>query len=337
MKRFSILIMLLCLSAVCSAAVNPAAAKTAPAAAPAPAATPAPAANSDEATLQRMADETGVSKSILKSLAAKIKIDEVLMACCIASTTGNSINDIVRVYGNDFKKYYADYHVDANAQSNIQNKCSALSAKIIKQDAATSTYSGVDQEKAAQHIQQLTGVSSYDVKYYGFKSSVPENDILQAAEFAQASGNRFADIIDVLKRGSWADVWKKYGVGAAIQSSVSAKASADGATVFPQAIAAKSKPASVTPDMTKCAEVLSSQIGADKSMVMRYLNEGEPIADVVQAFVIASMTGNDVFNLFKIKNESGWPKVYAGYLSASKRAQVTALCGVINGKITPVP
>ena len=329
MKRLFVSITALCLSVACSAAVNPAAAKAVPAA------TPAPAANSDDATLQRMADETGFSKSVLKSLTAKLKIDEVLMACCVASSTGNSINDIVRVYGNDFKKYYTDYHVDANAQTNIQSKYSALSAKIIKQDAVTSTYGGVDQDKAAQHIQQLTGVSAYDVKYYGFKSGVPENDILQAAEFAQVSGNRFGDIIDVLKHGTWADVWKKYGVGPSIQTSVAAKASADSATVFPPAIAAKTKPASVTPDMTKCAEVLSSQIGADRGMVMRYLNEGEPVGDVVQAFVIASMTGNDVFNIFKIKNESGWPKVYAGYLSASKRAQVTALCGVINGKITP--
>ena len=66
MKRLFVSITALCLSVACSAAVNPAAAKAVPAA------TPAPAANSDDATLQRMADETGFSKSVLKSLTAKI-------------------------------------------------------------------------------------------------------------------------------------------------------------------------------------------------------------------------------------------------------------------------
>ncbi len=333
MKRLLVSFIAVCLSAACSAAVQKEAAKTAPA----PAAVPA-AANSDDATLQRMADETGFSKSILKSLAAKIKLDEVLMACCISSTAGNSVNDIVRVYGNDFKKYYTDYHVDANAQSNIQNKYSALSAKIFKQDAVTSTYAGVDQEKAAQLIQQLTGVSCYDVKYYGFKSGVPENDILQAAEFAQTSGNRFGDIIDVKKRGTWTDVWKKYGVGSSIQTSVASKAAADSATVFPTAAAAKTKPASVTPDMTKCAELLNGQFGIDKGKAIKYLNDGESPADVVQAFVISSKTGNDVYNIFKLKNEGGWPKVYSNYsISANKIAEITGICGGITAKITAVP
>ncbi len=332
MKRIMFFLMVLCVAMVCSAAVQKAAAKTPSA----PAVTPT--ANSDDATLQRMADETGFSKSILKPLLAKIKIDEVLMACCVSSMTGNSINEIVRTYGNDFKKYYADYHVDANAQINIQSKYSSLSAKIMKQSAVTSAYAGVDQNKAAQLIQQLTGVSGYDVKYYGFKSGLPENDILQAAEFAQVSGNRFGDIIDVKKRGSWADVWQRYGVGPSIQTSVAAKVSADSAAVFPPAAAAKTKPASVTPDMTKCVELLHEQFGIDKGKVMKYLNDGETTADVLQAFVIASKTGNDVYSVFKIKNESNWAKVYSYYsIGANKLTEITGICSSIMTKITAVP
>jgi len=330
MRKYLVVAMVMSLCVLSFAADKNADAKTlaAPAA--------ASASSSDDAMLQAMASETGLSKSIINSLTAKIKIDEVLMAYCISLFTGNSVTSIVEKYGNNFVKYYADYHVDADYQANIQNKYTALSAKLIKQDVQTSTYAGVDQDKAAMLIEQYTGVSRYDVKYYGFKSGIAENDILQAAEFRQASGNRFADIIDAKKHGSWMDVWQKYGVNEIVQATITTKTSTDSPTVFPAAAAAKTKPASVTPNMTKCADVLAEQLGIDRYRTMQYLNDGEPIADVVQAFVISSKSGNDVYNIFKLKDEGGWAKVYSNYsIGVTKLAEITDVCSTITAKITP--
>jgi len=292
----------------------------------------APAKSEDAQVLEKIARTTGMSLSQVNGLTAKP--EDILMAYVIGIFTGNNAEGILKSCGADFKKYAQEHSIDTARQALIDARFAKLKSKIWQPVASRGDYSNIDKDLALERISNRTGVSKGDIDYYGFGGGIDSADILLAAEISQKTGNRFSDIIYAKKNGTWEDVWAKYCPDTLTQAAINSKRSADTAYCLPpKAGGGNRSKVSLTPAMEQAAEVIANETGSYKAKILDYLKDGEQQADVVKALVVAMKTGNDVYNIMKMKNEKGWEKVYSTYVM-SKAAEVDAKVGRINAKIT---
>ena len=331
MKTITLLMISLLLFSSAASSAQKAAAKPAVPAAPAP--DPAAAANiENDKALDRFAQVTGIAKSQISRLGGKP--DDILMAYVIGTFTGNNTENILKAAGVDFPKYNKEHGIDAAKQLLIDAKFAALKSQIWKAAAsAKSDYAGIDKNLAIERMINKTGMSKGDLEYYGFNAGVDAAEILLAAELSQRTGNSFSGIMYVLKNGGWEEVWAKYCPDPQTRAAITAKQAADSAYCLPPKSggAAKVKVA-VTPDLEKAAGIIASETGSYKGKVLGYLTDGETVPDVVQAMVVAAGTGNDSYNILKLKNEKGWETVYSTYV-LNKAAEIDAKAAAINAKI----
>ncbi|MFH1825245.1 MAG: hypothetical protein ABH873_08515 [Candidatus Firestonebacteria bacterium] len=297
-------------------------------------------ADSDDEIMKRLSSVTGISKSEIIRYKSKSTLNDILMAYVVSCYAGGNVEIILNASdsGKNMKGYYKSYNIGEDIQSKISSKYSELSAKVFKEEFKIADYSGINKEKVAGLISQKTGVSKGSVLEYGFGSGLSVNDILLACVIASKTGNNLSNIVEIRKQtGSWNGVYERYCINSNSQSVINSKCGeySEEVNLLASIPVAKEKK-SITGEMESSTAVISRITGVYKGKILDCYKEGESESDIITGCAISSKTGNDIYNIMKLKNEGGWKKVYNYYcISKTTQDKIGEIISKVNEVLHP--
>ena len=295
--------------------------------------------------VEKMAKLTGLSESEVKTTG--LKLDELLMAYCIAKTTGNSLSSIVSVRKANWKEtenaadiwkpVYDKLSIQGDKAGEINTLYQSLRGDILKEKFQKADYGTMKKDKVAEIIANKTSISKGSIMDHGFGSGLPVQDILMAAVIAAQTGNSFSEVARLRKEGStdFTVVYQKYNIAYDKQQEISARYNEHLEAVQRAANTEKRQKQGLTRDMQSHSASISSITGMDKEKILNYYRQGFSEGDIIRACAISNKTGADLYNIMRILDEDGWSKVNSSYLSSNIMGEVDAIVGAINNKINP--
>lgn len=307
----------------------------------APAPVKAPKRTIPAKDIQKMANLTGLSTSMLQQY--DLDTAATLSVYAAAYCSGSDFDTVYKksLNGTSLANFYQANAIPANIQANVTAKLAKLNAEYNKVSFKKDTYEGVSKNAASEAIAEAFHVSKSDVLEYGFGSGIPIAEILTCSAVAALTGNSLSAVIEKRKQGSSIeDVYLNYASTTAQRAKVTALVAKHSEEVnMASRSGGKRAKIEITKELKAEVEKLSSITGISQDKILDELKKGNTIADIKKAYTISRKVSADISNILKLKSESGWNKVYEyyGLYGAASQAELRAIEKELNDRITPPP
>jgi len=194
-----------------------------------------------EKVAEVISKKTGISKGAILDygFSSGLSINDILLACEIASRTGNSLSNIIeaRKQSAGFGEVYNKYNIVSDIQSEINAKYQADMEEVnLVSSSAKKEKKGItkEMEYSADVISKITGIYKEKIMDY-YKEGESEGDIVRACAISSKTGSDLYNIFKLKREGGWSKVNNYYNISPIIQDEINSKISEINNALHPQA------------------------------------------------------------------------------------------------------
>jgi len=195
-----------------------------------------------EKVAEVISKKTGVSKGAILDygFGSGLNVNDILLACEIASKTGNSLSNIVEVrkQTGSWSGVYNKYNIVSDIQSEINSRYQAdlEEVNLASSGPAKREKKSITEEmkSSAEIISRITGIYKGKILDY-YKEGESEGDIVRACAISSKTGSDLYNIFKLKNEGGWSKVNNYYNISPIIQDEINSKISEINNALHPQA------------------------------------------------------------------------------------------------------